>query len=111
MKKPRKRSRWGVMNNPVGSNIPKAREILRAILTDREIYIPKSARADIGKALKLMTRAPACKHAAPVEVRITPRMRARISALAKARVSHHKIANAVGLPNGGRVSEILNELR
>ena len=96
--------------NPIGSNIPKARELLNVALNNYP-NAPREVRLAMARALELMVRAPACKKTAPVEVRITPKMRMRIRQLARARLSHHKIANAVGLPNGGRVSEILNGLR
>jgi hypothetical protein len=98
------------MNNPIGSNIPKAREILNTALNNYP-NAPREVRLAIARALELMVRAPACKKTPPVEVRITRQMRARIYKLARAKLSHHKIANAVGLPNSGRVSEILNGLR
>lgn len=98
------------MVNPIGSNIPKAREILTIALNNYP-NAPREVRLAMARALELMTRAPSCKRTAPVEVRITPKMRMRIRQLARANISHHDIANAVGLPNVGRVSEVLNGLR
>ena len=62
-------------------------------------------------AQRLMVRASPVKRSKAERVAITPSLRLRVKELKAKGISHHKIANMVGLPNGGRVSEIVREMR
>lgn len=95
------------------SNVPKARRILRELLTNE--WIGERIKTEIRAALRVMTRRP--------HVRETPRImnggvtkaqRQRVLILAKnTELSQAEIARRVGLgaQAGGRVSEILHGMR
>jgi hypothetical protein len=91
------------------SDIPRARAILESVL--RNYQLPQAAQLSIAKALSLMQRDPPIRRARAKTVKITPAIRARVRKLAGEGYSQAEIARAVGLPNAGRVSEILNGKR
>jgi hypothetical protein len=79
------------------------------IVTARELV--KGAIVLLQQAHGLMQREKAVKRAPAKRVRITAELRQKVKKLAAAGKSHHEIAQAVGLGNGGRVSEILTGKR
>ena len=81
------------------SVVPHARKVLTEV------------KALVNEALALMTREKPIKRTKPRRVVITETIRRRVRVLARQGKSHHEIADIVGLPNGGRVSEILNGKR
>ncbi len=91
------------------ADVPMAREILKLVLS--RAGLKQNDRADIQTALNLMTRASPVKRSKAKAVNITPKLRRQVTHLAAAGLSHHVIAEATGLRNGGRVSEILNGKR
>lgn len=91
------------------SDIVRAREILSGVL--RNYTLPPGAALSIAKALQLMNRAPAIRRSRAKKVTITPALKKRVRDLHRQGLSQHEIAKRVGLPNAGRVSEILNGKR
>jgi hypothetical protein len=70
-----------------------------------------NARRYCRMALRLMTRAKAVRRAPSKHARITADQKRRVRQLHFSDLTVHEIANATGLPNGGRVSEILGGRR
>ncbi|UYO50289.1 hypothetical protein KQX64_06865 [Rhodopseudomonas palustris] len=93
----------------MSSNIPRARELIAAIVANYPAST--SAHKQAKAALRLMTRAAPIKRTRGARIEITDAMRRRVRRLAEAGTSHHDIAVAVGLRNAGRVSEILRGKR
>jgi len=91
------------------SDIPRARGILEGLL--RNYQLPQPVQLAIAKALSLMQRDPPISRARGKAVAITPALKARVRALSAQGLSQAEIARRVGLPNAGRVSEILNGKR
>lgn len=91
------------------SNIPKARELIEAIV---EYVKDEQIRYTLYRALKLMKREPYIRRARPVRQVITAKMRRGIHKLnPDLNLTQVDIARRVGLRNQARVSEILNEKR
>ena len=67
----------------------------------------------LARALALMKREPHVRRAPGKRQRITAAMRQKVIELARTKptMTEHEIAEAVGLRNAGRVSEILNRKR
>jgi DNA-binding NarL/FixJ family response regulator len=91
------------------SNIPRARDLLAGVL--RNYSLPTGAAATITKAVSLMVRKSPVKRATAVRPKIDRSVRAEVQRLARQGLSNHEIAQATGLRNGGRVSEILTGKR
>jgi hypothetical protein len=91
------------------SNVPLARRCIYAAL--RECEMDALARRYCWAALRLMTRREAVRRAPAKAQRITSAQKRQVLALNPTELTIHEIANQVGLPNSGRVSEILNGLR
>jgi hypothetical protein len=70
-----------------------------------------TAMQSLRDAKRLMVREPPVKRAKSTRTLYTEALRREVRRLARLGKSHHQIANLVGLPNGGRVSEILNGKR
>jgi len=94
-----------VRNNP-SSDVPKARQLL---LIGLELEDWDYVEA----ALPLMVRARAVRRARPKQKPITQAQIAACKRIARLEPNTHvhEIANRTGLPNSGRVSEILNDKR
>jgi hypothetical protein len=92
-------------NNP-SSDIPKARALLVTALKLKDWRYVRAA-------LPLMVRAKAIRRAKPKRRRITAAQKAAVRLIASREpdAHQHEIANRTGLPNAGRVSEILNGKR
>jgi hypothetical protein len=97
------------MINSLGSDIPLA----RAHLYEAVAYcvMDATARRHCLTALSLMSRRSAVRRAPVHQQRITPEQKRRVRALQHSEMTMHEIANAVGLANGGRVSEIMTHKR
>ena len=93
----------------MSSNIPLARSYLTYVLSNCDI--DADARRYCKAALALMTRRAAVRRAPNQNVRITREHRRRVRALKNTDLTMHEIAIEVGLPNGGRVSEIMGGKR
>jgi hypothetical protein len=85
------------------ANVPRAREMLTAILP----VCTQPTRGVIMQAIALMTRASPVNRAAPKAVHIDAKTRAAVHKMKAAGKSNHEIAEALGLHNGGRVTDIL----
>jgi hypothetical protein len=87
------------------SDIPQARDLLHEIegMTDL-LQIKRQVRRAIG----LMTRERACRHAPSRPTIITLATRKYIRKLASTDHTLHEIANLSGIYNIGRISEVLN---
>lgn len=92
------------------SDVPQARAILLELV--RAPDLSARAKRQIGRALSLMLRVPACRKA-PKKRRVIDRKTRRLVR----RLVHttdwtmHEIANRTGLRSGGRVSEIMHGKR
>ena len=88
------------------SDVPRARRLLETGIATRDWSYVEAA-------LPLMTRAKAVRRARTKQKPITAAQiqRTKLIALREPDTHEHEIANRVGLPNSGRVSEILNGLR
>jgi hypothetical protein len=93
----------------MSSNIPQARELVKSVL--RAGDISPWSRKQLRAALGMMTRDTPNKLAKPRRITITKAMKVKIFSMARKGVAHHDIANAVGLRNTGRVSEVLSGRR
>jgi len=71
----------------------------------------RKARDYCLKALTWMRRRKAVRRAPAKGKRITAEQKRRVKAMEHTELSQHEIANAVGLTNSGRVSEIMGNLR
>jgi AraC-like DNA-binding protein len=96
-------------NSSRSSDVPLARLYLRIALDEYKMDI--GARQYLLAALSLMTRASAVRRAPATLQRITPEMRRAVLNLQHTDLTIHEIANAVGLANSGRVSEIMTGKR
>ena len=98
----------------MGSNIPKAREILDEVMEDLEVLEPHQVKHRISMALSHMTRSSPTNRASVKSNPITDEILEKIRALGHEAVdldlSQQDIANAVGV-NPGRVSEALRGRR
>jgi hypothetical protein len=65
----------------------------------------------IKQALKLMTRESPVRRASPRRQRITDSQKIAARKLKYTDMTYHEIANKVGIPNGGRISEIMTGKR
>jgi hypothetical protein len=94
----------------MSSDIPRARQILERALSYTDLNI---VRGEIRHALSFMTRVSAIRRAPAQRVVITAAKRKRIKKLARSypRATQHQIADAIGLRNSGRVSEVLHGKR
>ena len=93
-----------------GSDIPQARTYLIYALT--QCYMDPAARMYVMRALVLMNRRAACRRSVNKGKKITAWQKQQTLALKnKTDLSTFEIAQAVGLTNTGRVSEIMNGLR
>jgi hypothetical protein len=91
------------------SDIPKAREIL---LTTLQMFdLDPVVRRRIHAALALMTREKAIRRAKGSRSNLDNPTRRKIRNLSLTDMTMHEIADAVGLHNIGRVSEVLNRKR
>ncbi len=87
------------------SDVPRARTLLYKGLETRDWDY-------VVAALSLMTRAKAVRRAKRKQQPITAAQKRMVKQLVADTDLHmHEIANRVGLANGGRVSEIANNLR
>jgi hypothetical protein len=93
----------------MSSNIPLARQILHSLLTDPDL--PKHIRKGIVLALEKMTRASPCRRVAGKRMYLSPSLKRRVRRLERSGLTEHQIANATGIRNTGRISEILNRKR
>lgn len=94
------------------SNIPLARELLTDVYKSARSNLTTEERSSFRKALRLMTRRTPLRRAKLERIAITKKMKKKIVKLAKdPTMTSHAIANAVGLRNSGRVSEVLHKLR
>ena len=93
----------------MSSNIPLARHYLQLALADGDM--DAVAHGYCTQALRLMTRAHAVRRAPSTPVRVTPSIRLAVRALRDTDLTMHEIADRVGLPNIGRVSEIMRRKR
>jgi len=84
------------------SNIPKARELLKSALADKDGI----DRALIQKALKLMTRQPYARKVSPKSRKLTPELKKKIKVFARTHLdlSLQEIADIFDV-NSGRISE------
>lgn len=98
----------------MGSNIPKAREILEELVKDAEFLDMWEVRLRVKEALGHMTRSSPKSRATVKSNPITDEILEKIRALGHEAVdldlSQQDIANAVGV-NPGRVSEVLRGRR
>jgi len=98
----------------MGSNIPKAREILDEVMEDLELLEPHQVKHRISMALSHMTRSSPANRASVKSNAITEEILEKIRKLGHEAVdldlSQQDIANAVGV-NPGRVSEVLRGRR
>lgn len=92
------------------SNIPKARELLQAILDDN--IIDQAATKRIKAAMKLLTRESPLRKS-KISVRLTDEHKTAIRKYAKENPdwSYAQIGRAAKVPNIGRVSEVLRSQR
>jgi hypothetical protein len=89
------------------SDIPRARQLLA-----EAALLQKEANRLYAQAAKLLTREPAVRTSKRVYVPITQEMRDKVFRLSKdPNLSLGQIAGLCGLPNSGRVSEILHYKR
>jgi hypothetical protein len=91
------------------SNIPQARNILKELLSNK--YLAAPFRAELRKALRLMTRTEIVRQTPHKRHPPTSEQKQKILHLAKTtKLSQAEIARKVGLGSqaGGRVSEILH---
>lgn len=93
----------------MSSDIPKARSLLKTALQTGQMS--SDIKKYVHAALKLMTRASPVRHVAGKHQYIDNALKRRIRKLARTGLTEHEIANAVGLRNNGRVSEVLNRKR
>lgn len=94
------------------SNIPHARELVSGVLQSARSNLTPEERADLRNALRLMTRRSPMRRAPTERIEVTRKMKKKIVKLARdTEMTNHDIAIAVGLRNGGRVSEVLQGLR
>ena len=92
------------------SEIIKARDIIGTIL--REGVMDYTSRRRLHRALALMYRETPVRRAKARRVVIDARKRRAVHRLAEnTDMTEHDIAQAVGLRNGGRVSDVLNGRR
>lgn len=92
------------------SEIPKAREILRELMTDPDVGL--RAKRAIGRALSLMVREPYCRRAPARRQVIDKLTRQRVKLLVhESDLTMHQIADKTGLRSMGRVSEIMHGKR
>lgn len=91
------------------SDIARARDLLIGVLNN--YTLPPGAALTIAKALSLMKREAPVRRLRAGKVAIKPALKQRVRRLAARGLSQHEIAKRVGLPNAGRVSEILNGKR
>lgn len=90
------------------SNIPRARDMVAFVLAECEIC--DVARQSLKLALADMTRKKALRHAPARYVRRTPQIEREVCRLADfTPLTTTEIAAKVGLRNGGRVTEILQD--
>jgi hypothetical protein len=93
------------------SDIIKARTIIESLML-LGLVKDRAVKRQLKRALKLMRREPPIRHTKKSKrVPITPKLRSKIRHLAATDMSIHDIANAVGLHNSGRISELLNGKR
>ena len=97
------------MEGPEMSDIPRAREIIEAIL--KIVELNPIVRRELHKALALMTREKHIRRARGTRCKIDVSMRRKIRNLSLTDMTMHEIADQVGLHNIGRVSEVLNRKR
>ena len=94
----------------MSSNIPMAREIIQMVLAI--CNLDAVTRRHLHRALALMTRAKPIRRAPAKRTKIDPPTRRKVHNLAHINeMTIHEIADATGLRNSGRVSEILNRKR
>lgn len=93
----------------MSSNIPLGRRYLEYVLA--HCVIDAEARKYCRAALAVMTRDRPVRRAPNRHVRVTRAIRKRVRQLKHTDLTMHEIANAVGLSNGGRVSEIMGGKR
>jgi hypothetical protein len=90
--------------------IPRARQLIAEVMQHTGVDAP--AKLKLGQALTLMRRKPAAHRGEAEPEEITPEIKAEVLRLARTtRLTYHQIADAVGLRNIGRISEIVNGLR
>jgi hypothetical protein len=92
-----------------GSNVPFARSCI--LLAINECHMDRKARDYCLKALRWMHRRKAVRRSPAKGRRITADQKRRVKAMVHSELSQHEIANAVGITNSGRVSEIMGGLR
>jgi hypothetical protein len=91
-------------NNPP-SDVPLARAHISEALA--YCVMDEAARNHCMIAHSLMTRAHAVRRAPDHPQLITDEQKRRVRALKDSDLTYHEITNQVGLPNAGRVSEIM----
>lgn len=92
------------------SDVPRARAILQNLLL--ELDLSARAKREIGRALSLMLRVPACRKAPKKRRVIDQATRRQVRRLVNGTDwTMHEIANRTGLRSGGRVSEIMHGKR
>ena len=91
------------------SNIPQARAIIQMVL--KLSVLDPVARRHLHKALGLMKRVPAIRRVRGHRTVINAAIRRQIHKLAATGMTMFQIAQAVGISNQGRISEVLRGKR